>query len=155
MTDDTDLDHSELETEFDRYLLTLDGVKRPREVNISRSLRLKSKDSAIIAGFYPEITTRDVASCFRSMALSQQLLTIPTIVGYTAVSTFTKFAGGNTSGKAMTLGPNPKCGHLDKKLLELYEQALAKFPRLLEQLSCHMAYGEPFGDDFKANFDRG
>ena len=155
MTDDTDLDHSELETEFDRYLLTLDGVKRPREVNISRSLRLKSKDSAIIAGFYPEITTRDVASCFRSMALSQQLLTIPTIVGYTSVTTFTKFAGGNTSGKAMTLGPNPKCGHLDKKLLELYEQALAKFPRLLEQLSCHMAYGEPFGDDFKANFDRG
>lgn len=155
MTDDTDLDHSELETEFDRYLLSLDGVKRPREVNISRSLRLQNADAAVVAGFYPEITARDVASCFRSMALSQQLLTIPTVVGYTAVTTFTKFAGGNTSGKAMTLGPNPKCAHLDRKLLELYEQALARFPQFLEQLSRHMAYGEPFAGDFKANFDRG
>ena len=25
----------------------------------------------------------------------------------------------------------------------------------LEQLNHHMDYGEPFGDDFKANFDRG
>ena len=43
----------------------------------------------------------------------------------------------------------------DRTLLELYEQALARFPQLLEQLSRHMAYGEPFGDDFKTNFDRG
>lgn len=155
MTDDTGVDHSELETEFDRFLLTLDGVKRPREVNISRSLRLKAEEAAIVAGFYPEITARDVAGCFRSMALSQQLLTVPTAVGYAAVTAFTKLAGGNTSGKAMTAGPNPKCGHLDHKLLELYEQALDKYPRLLEQLNRHMAYGAPFGDDFRANFDRG
>ena len=155
MTDDTELDHSELETEFDRFLLTLDGVKRPREANISRSLRLNTTDAAVVAGFYPEITARDVRSCFRSMALSQQLLTLPTVAGYAAVSTFTKLAGGNTSGKAMTLGPNPSCAHLDEKLLELYDQALEKFPRLLEQLNRHMAYGASFGNDFKVNFDRG
>ena len=155
MTDDTGLSHSELETEFDRYLMTLDGIKKPHEANISRHLRLKKDEYDIVAGFFPEASVKDVTQCIRSMALSQQLLTIPTPLGHGVVVTFTWVAGGNTSGKVMTVGPDPKCDHLDSKMLSFYEQALARFPDYLEQMNHHMAYGEPFGDDFKANFDRG
>ena len=155
MTDDTDLDHSELETEFDRYLMQLDGIKKPHETNICRHLKLSKAEYEVVSGFFPEISTKDAAQCIRNMALAQQLLTIPTAAGHGAVVKFTQFAGGNTSGMVMTVGPNPKCDHLDKKLLELYEQALVKFPELLEQLNHHMAYGEPFGADFQANFNRG
>lgn len=155
MTDDTDLSHSELETEFDRYLMQLDGIKKPHETNISRHMKLKKEEYALVAGFFPEASSKDVTHCIRNMALSQQLLTIPTPLGHGVVVTFTWVAGGNTSGKVMTVGPNPKCDHLNKKLLGLYEQALVKFPSLLEQLNHHMAYGEPFGADFKANFNKG
>ena len=155
VTDDTVLSHSELETEFDRFLMTLAGVKKPHEANISHHLRLKKEEYEIVAGFFPEATVKDVIRCIRSMALSQRLLTIPTPVGHGVVVTFTWVAGGNTTGKVMTVTPNPKCDHLDGKLLELYEQALAKYPRYLEQLNHHLAYGAPFGDDFNANFDRG
>ena len=155
MTEDTGLGHSELETEFDRYLMTLDGIKKPHETNISRSLKLKEEEYAVVAGFYPEITVKEARHCIRNMRLSQQLLTIPTTLGHTVVVTFTWAAGGNTSGKVMTIGPDPRCDHLDNKLLELYNQALSRFPALLEQLHHHMDYGEPLGDDFKANFDRG
>lgn len=155
MTDDTDLGHDELETEFDRYLLALDGCKKPHEKNIFRHLKLKKDDYPVIAGFYPEVSTQDVSTCIRNMALAKQLLTIPTAAGHGAVVKFTQIAGGNTSGMVMTVGPDPKCGHLDKKLLELYEQALAKFPAYLEELSAHVAYGEPLGDHFAANFNRG
>lgn len=155
VTDGTGLGHSELETEFDRYLLTLDGYKKPHEVHISRHMRLKQEEYPVVAGFFPELSPKDIGICIRNMALSQQLLTIPTTVGHAAVTVFTKLAGGNTSGKVMTVGPNPRCDHLDQKLLRLYEQALAKFPDLLEQLNHHMAYGEPFDDDFSANFNRG
>lgn len=155
MTDDTGLSHSELETEFDRHLMSLDGIKKPHEANISKHLKLNKVEFQIVAGFYPEASVKDITRCIRSMALSQQLLTIPTPLGHGIVVTFTWVAGGNTSGKVMTVGPDPKCDHLDQKLLELYEQALKKYPALLEQLNHHLAYGEPFGDDFKANFDRG
>ena len=155
MTDDTGLEHSELETEFDRYLMALDGIKKPHEANISKKLKLKKEEYAVVAGFYPEISVKETTACIRSMALSQRLLTIPTPLGHGVVVTFTWVAGGNTSGKVMTIGPDPKCDHLDSKLLERYEQALMKYPLLLEQLNHHMAYGEPFGDDFRANFDRG
>lgn len=154
-TDDTGLGHSELETEFDRYLMALDGIKKPHEANISRSLKLKKEEYGIVAGFFPEITGKQAAHCISNMRLSQQLLTIPTPLGHGVVVTFTWVAGGNTSGKVMTIGPDPRCGHLDSKLLELYTQALEKFPRLLEQLNHHLDYGEPFGDDFRSNFDRG
>ncbi len=155
VTDDTDLDHSELETEFDRYLLSLDGYKRPHEINVSRHLKLKKGEDAIVAGFYPELSAKDVSLCVQNMALAQQLLTLPTAVGHAAVVGFTSLAGGNTVGKVMTVGANPKCDHLDKKLLELYEHALAKFPAYLEQLSAHMAYSAPLGADFEPNFDEG
>lgn len=155
MTDDTDLDHGELETEFDRYLMALDGIKKPHETNISRHLKLSKDDFEVIAGFYPDISAKEITLCIRNMTLAQRLLTLPTTPGHAAVAAFTKLAGKVTAGMVMTIGPNPKCDHLDRKLLALYEQALAKFPDHLEQLNHHMAYGEPFGDDFNANFNRG
>lgn len=155
MTAEENPTHSELETEFDRYLMQLDGIKKPHETNISRHLRLKEEEYGVVATFFPEITPKDAAVCIRSMALSQKLLTIPTTLGHSVVVTFTWAAGGNTSGKVMTVGADPRCAHLDGQLLELFNRALERFPCLLEQLHHHMAYGEPFGDDFKANFDQG
>ena len=154
-TDTSELDHSELETEFDRFLMVLDGIKKPHETNISRYLRLKRNECDVVAGFFPEISSKDAAACIRSMALSQRLLTIPTVPGHGAVVLFTQLAGGNTRGKVMSIGPNPSCCHLNPLLLEHYEQARFKFPSLLDQLNHHLAYGKPFGDDFKPNFNRG
>jgi len=155
MTDDTGVNHAELETEFDRYLMQLDGIKKPHEVSSIRHLKLSKNEFSVVAGFFPEISAKDAALCIRNMVLARQLLTLPTTAGHSAVVKFTQIAGGNTAGQVMTIGPNPKCDHLDGKLLALYEQALAKFPDLLEQLNHHMAYGEPLGEDFKANFNRG
>ena len=155
MTDGTGLGHGELEAEFDRYLMTLDGIKKPHETNISRHMNIKSKDFETVAAFYPDITPKETAQCIHNMALALRLLTIPTALGHAAVVAFTKMAGPVPAGKVMTIGPNPTCSHLDGKLLALYEQALVRFPSLLEQMNHHMAYGEPFGDDFKVNFNRG
>ena len=152
MTDNTELSHSELETEFDRYLMTLDGIKKPHESNICRHIRLKQAQFSVVSQFYPEISPKNAAQCIRNMALAQQLLTIPHAHG--AIVAFTQLAGGNTAGKVMTVGPNPKCNRLNGKLLDLYEKAMAKFPSLQEQMNRHIAYNEPFGDGFAANFDR-
>ena len=152
MTDDTDLGHGELEAEFDRYLMTLDGIKKPHESNICRHIRLKQAQFSVVSQFYPEISPKNAAQCIRNMALAQQLLTIPHAHG--AIVAFTQLAGGNTAGKVMTVGPNPKCNRLNGKLLDLYEKAMAKFPSLQEQMNRHIAYNEPFGDGFAANFDR-
>ena len=155
MTDGTDLGHSELETEFDRYLLALDGCKKPHEANVSRHMKLTREELAAAAPFFPDVSVQDFGKCIRNMALAEKLLSLPTAAGHWVVAKVTGMIGGDTAGKVMTIGPNPTCDYLDRKLLELYEQALAKFPEYLEQMHHHMAYGEPFGDDFTANFNRG
>ena len=153
MTDDADLDHAEMETEFDRYLMAMDGIKKPHETNICRHMKLKKEDFSVVAGFYQGLSEADAALCIRNMILARRLLTLPRAHG--AIVKFTQLAGGNTAGQVMTVGPNPNCSHLNGRLLELYENALSKFPELLQQMSQHLAYGEAFGDDFAANFNRG
>lgn len=155
VTGDSGAEHSQLETEFDRYLMTLDGIKKPHETNISRHLRLRKEEYATVAGFYPEVSVKETRVCIRSMALAQKLLALPTAPGHKTVELFTRFAGGNTGGKVMTVGPDPRWTHLNGKMLDLYRQALERFPVLLIQLNHHMAHGTALGDDFKANFDRG
>ena len=128
------------------------GGKKPHESNICRHIRLKQPQFTVVSQFYPEISPKNAAQCILNMAFAQQLLTIPHAHG--AIVAFTQLAGGNTAGKVMTVGPNPKCNRLNGKLLDLYEKAIAKFPSLQEQMNRHIAYNEPFGDGFAANFDR-
>ena len=155
ITNSEDAGHCQLETEFDRFLLELDGYKKPHTVNLSSHIRLQKDDYAAVAAFYPELSAADAALCIRHMTLALRLLTIPTKAGHGMVVKVTQLAGGNAPGMAMTVCPNPKWSHLDGKLLELYEQAMAGFPAHLEQLGSHMAYGAPFGDAFNVNFNRG
>lgn len=155
MTDGTGLGHGEMETEFDRFLLTLDGCKKPHEVNSTRQIKLKKKDYSIISGFYPDVSEKDLTTCIQKMMLSQTLLTIPTAPGHLVVEKVAGMISKTVAGKVMSVGPNPRCDHLNSKMLELYDQALAKYPACLEQLSAHMAYGEPLGELFVSNFNRG
>ena len=53
----------------------------------------------------------------------------------------------------MTEGPNPKCCHLNDKMLQLYNEALDCYPRLAEQLAAHMDYGAELGEGFAATFN--
>lgn len=62
--------HMALETEFDRQLLALDGVKKPHLYAANRHLRLKkTQQAASIAQFYPGLTDRQVKRCFRRFRL--------------------------------------------------------------------------------------
>ena len=155
VTENENLAHVELETEFDRYLLALDGCKKPHEASTSHSMKLQQCDIAAVCGFYPDVSPADMTRCVRNMALSHRLLALPTRIGRSMVEGVTRLAGGNAAAKVMTIGPHPKWSHLDEKLLELYQQALRKYPVHLEQLSSHMASGTPLGDAFHVNFNRG
>lgn len=155
MTEGTGLGHSELETEFDRYLMALDGIQKPHEHNIFRRTRLSAEAYRVIARFYPELSPKDTATCIRNMIASRYLLTLPTALGHKAVELFTRVVEGNTGGQHMTMGPNTRCDHLDERLFSLYQQSVERFPGLLEQLQQHMVYKAPFGEDFKVNFNKG
>lgn len=144
--------HSVLETEFDRHLLTLDGVRNPHTHNVTGKLRLQQKDYAAIASFYDGVTAERIRRCIRRMSLANGFLSSGEPLRY-GVSAFLKLAGDNVRGMHMAKAPNPACAPLMEPMMARYIHAAERFPEYLEQLRDHLTYNAPLGDIFTATFN--
>lgn len=141
--------HVELEVEFDRFLLDLDGNVPPCTQDFSRHMTLTRGECVTVSQFYPSATPERVHRCVKTMSLATRIL-----------------AGKHRKllEKVMALFPdkvaqnlmlqhaNHKCFHLDKPLLALYDQALARLPGMVDQLAAHLDYNAPLGEDFDPTF---
>lgn len=141
--------HVEMEVEFDRFLLDLDGKIPPCTQDFSRHMTLTRGECVTVAQFYPPATPANIHRCVKTMALGTRIL-----------------AGKNRKllEKAMVLVPdkvaqnlmlphaNHKCFHLDKAMLALYNQAFARFPVMVDQLAAHLDYNAPLGEEFDPSF---
>lgn len=148
-TADGKIGHVELETEFDRFLLDKDSKPSPCTQDFSRHIKLTRGECVTVAQFYPPATPNHIHASVRRMAAFVRLL-----------------AGKNRKllKNLMLLLPeelgqclmpehaNPKCLHLDSVLLDLYSQALERYPDMVEQLTAYLNYGAPLGEDFDPPF---
>ena len=143
--------HLALETEFDRYLLEKDGKCPPHVQDCGRHLKLTEEECAVVAGFYPEITGREIAQAVRNMAWSLRQLARPNPL-FRKVMTFVL---GFTPYRKMlmTEAPDPDCARWDGELEQRYHRALALYPTLLEQITKRFARGEELGQEFTPPFD--
>lgn len=144
--------HIELETEFDRYLLTLDGRKPAHTFDGSPHMKLTRGECETVASFYPPATSAVVNRSIRNMAFCVKTLASPKGIRKNAVNLAVKLSGGKLASHVMTRSPNPKCAHLDKELKALYDQALEKYPRMLTALNAHLSHNAPLGEDFEHIF---
>lgn len=145
-------DHIEIETEFDRFLLELDGKIPPEYQDLSPHLVLEPGDYAAIARFYPDTTGKAVERSVKNMARIIKLLAIRGKTKRDLMRNTLGMAGVEYRGFVMTSGPNPQCCALNEPLLKLYGRAQEQFPDLLLQLCAHLTYNAPLGADFAATF---
>ena len=152
ITEDGKIGHIELETEFDRYLMTLDGIPFPENFDNSRHMTLTKGECVTVANLYPSIKPGDVLQSVQTMAGVTKFLATPKgnrrawmqKAAKKVVKKFTPFIMGE--------GPNRNCAHLDEELKTLYDEAFALYPLLLEQLTAHMTYNAPLGEEFEETF---
>lgn len=149
---DGTISHVELETEFDRYLLQLDGNHQPNCVDCSHHMKLTPGECATVAELYPPATAATVNICIRSMAFFTKVLATPN--GRRRKFLESAAGAGNKKLTAFFMDriPNKNCAHLDGELLALYEQAVEKYPVLLAQLQAHLSHNAPLGEDFGVPF---
>lgn len=142
-----DLAHNAMESEFDRFLMERSGVKKPHRYN--RGIHLKcGKDSAnLIARFYPEAEPAQIRESMNTMALVLRLLTL-----HPAAKKVLQLMGGAYPGLLMHRAPDPAHGQRNEALLERFHRALGQYPVCLQQLHSHLAFGEPFGEEFDVIF---
>lgn len=144
--------HGQIEAEFDRFLLEKDGKIPPESQDFSPHLNLTPGECATVAKFYPGASARQVRDSLRNMAASVKLFATPEGARRTALRKGMELIKLPVRGMLMTTGANMQCAHLDEPMLALYDQAVASFPELLNQLQAHMTYNGSFGEEFAKIF---
>lgn len=129
-----EIGHSELETEFDRFLLERDGRSPAHAQLPMEALTLTAGECETVARFYPPASPGAVRRSVKNMMFFSRLLTAPGGAKRTVLDTGTRLLGGNIAGMLMTVGPNPRCSHLDSLLLELYHRAAGRVGAMAGQL---------------------
>lgn len=140
--------HSELETEFDRFLLCLDAEPQPHTRDLGEHLRLGPEELEVMARFFPPATAVQLKKCIRNMTWATRILSGRGLLPRGILERIIPVAGETVRQQLMPRQPDPKVSQFDEPLLGLYTQALERFPALAKQLENCLLHGTPLGKDF-------
>lgn len=144
--------HTQIETEFDRFLLERDGKKPPHLQDLSGHMKLTPGECRTVALFYTGVSHSTVSKCVANMASATRFLVKPQSGSRKLLEKAMGIFGPRVAGKLMPVHPNRACSDLDPSLLRLYEMAMDRYPVLLEQLRAHLRHNAPLGTDFSVPF---
>ena len=145
-----EIGHIELETEFDRYLLKLDGKPHPNTFDCSPHIRLTDGECDTVAAVYGRVSPTEVKRSIKGMASAVKMLAMPNGSLRRAVE---KSAPDRLKQHFMGRTPNKNCAHLDEPMLALFEVALTKFPAMAAAMEAHLSHNAPLGELFEATFN--
>lgn len=143
--------HVEIEVEFDRYLLELDGKSPAYTQDLSPHLHLGPGACDTIAEFYPPATGRHIRQALKNMIFVTKTLTVPDGARRTLVKKVMGL-GGPVTQIIMGKDPNPNCLWAPEEMMPLYRQAAENFPVMARELQAHMEKGTPLGPLFQRDF---
>ena len=141
--------HVPLESEFERFLLTLDGAASPETFDMSKHLDLTRGECMTVAAFYPGTTGGKVAQGIRFMALSTRFLAHPNRARQTRILQKIK---PSLCDYMIPAEENADLAPYIRELHDLYGQALERYPLLLQQVTDHLQTGADFDETFAADF---
>lgn len=141
--------HTELETDFDRHLLVMDGKHQPHLQDLGRHMRLTWAECDAVSRFYRPATAFAVRRSVTTMAVINRMLAIRNRKLLEAVL---HLGGKSASEMVMYPTPNRNCVKLLKPLMERYHEAAARYPGMAYQLAAHIREKKALGTEFDVNF---
>ena len=150
-TDDRTRYHTELEAEFERFLLETDGL--PATFDFTAHMHLTPEECAVAAQFYPPATGAQISRALHNMVLFSKLFAAPDGPRRQVTENVLELVSPSIAHIVIPLEPNPNCQTLNGEFLALYEKALSLYPGMLAQLQAHLETGAPLGAEFDLTFD--
>ena len=141
--------HAELETDFDRYLLRLDGKIPPHLQCINEHMHLTRGECVTAAQFFPGSTPGQIDQGIRNMRIQTRLLSTKK---RRLLEGILKLTNQNVQDHVMGTKANPRCETMNPELLKLYNTAVERYRSMLQQLIAHLKEDAPLGEDFDAIF---
>lgn len=141
--------HVALESEFDRYLLEMDGHTPACSYDISSHIKLTRGECMTVAAFFPGATGANVYQAVGSMAFSLKFLAGK---NRKRRERLLKLLKPDLLDSLIPREPVTAYARMDSELLARFNRCLKRYPEMLAQLRSHMQTGEPLGEDFAATF---
>lgn len=144
--------HNQIETEFDRYLLVMDGKSPAHLYDQTSHMQLTPGECQTVALFYPNVRAAAVGRCVSRMKKCTQLMTVPRGAKRELMSNTLRLISSGAADMILPLHPDPACKDLDEKLLRLYDMAIDRYLLLLEEIQDHLRRKTPLSTDFSMSF---
>lgn len=121
------ISHTEIESEFDRSLMLLDGIAPTTHIQTGH-IRPTARNSGIIAPFYPGLTPTLIRKALRSMIVQSRLLLAGNDIKRQLIYTVMRLAGKYEELHGMVISPNgnPACEEINRELMRLYKLGLER-----------------------------
>lgn len=146
------LDHSQIETEFDRFLMVLDGIRPPKEMRLTKHMQLTGQECGVVSRFYPGMQANHIRESLKGMVSIRKTLELPDGPMRSAVIGTMSANSSTFRNMVVKPEPDPMCEALNVPLMERYQQAETEFPGMLLQLGAHLTYNAPLGEEFAPIF---
>ena len=147
LTKEDSLLHNRMESEFERYLMNLDGISRPHFRDRGWFLPCTRACCRVAARFYPGATAGQIQEALWSMRVILGLLMV-----HPGAKWVLKWMGGANPGLLMENQPVAELADTNGALEQLFEEAVARYPEYLAQLQDHRTFGKPFGKELEGIF---
>lgn len=146
--------HAEVEVSFDRFLLIKDGFD-PTNKKLCGHIEPSAHSAAVIAPFFQPVTAEQVLLAEKSIIRYNDLLVSPHRPKRFLIKAVLTLSGngGQMNGLLITKEQNKKCVHSDRKLYELYQQALLLTRELFDEMDAYLDGSGPLGKAFDHTFD--
>ena len=150
------ISHSEIEMEFDRYLLTEDGIS-PTGYLATGHIHPTMEHARVIAPFFEDLTAEDVKKALSSMIVCHKALMAPNRVKRSLLYGGMKLVHQYDSlhGMVMSETANPDCSAYCLLLKKLYEAAVPAAADLIIKYQKVLLQGEPLPERFQRTFGAG
>lgn len=156
----TGISHTEIETEFDRYLITRHGGN-PLNADLTKHIRINPHRSAVISRFYCGTSPKQITQAANSMRLYHQILRCPFGVKGAVIRKILKATGNydDMHGLLVNRHPNEKCRESTIELLKRFRNAEREAVQLITEFKSSAAgkaewnrlYQYTFGSEFKGD----
>ncbi len=148
--------HNELEMEFDRYLMTKDGID-PLTYLGTGHIHPTMENAEVIAPFFDNLTPQQVKDALKGMIAVHKLMLAPGEAKRDALFAVMKVAGVYDSmhGIVMSREANPVCADFNELLQKKYDDAVPLAVDLIMDYLRSIRYGAPLPERFHRTFSCG
>lgn len=141
--------HIALESEFDRYLMAMDGIGEPATYDMSEKVRLTRGECVTVASLYPPATP---GSVHRGVAFMRLAIHYLSGNNQEKVRKQLNRVKPSLTNKLVPSGPVEEYARMDSELLARHNRALRAYPQMVQQLLDLMNQGTELDEAFSGTF---